>query len=115
MSVFDDINHTTDKASHIGERYIKASHQYFRLKVFQQLTLSLSLATKVIAFGSFMFAGLLFLSIAAGIEIGKAVSSYSLGFLIVGIAYFIISILIYLMRAKFNSYIIKKLGPKFFN
>ena len=48
MSVFEDVNHTASKVSHIGERYIRASHQYFRLKIFQQLTLSLSLVAKVV-------------------------------------------------------------------
>lgn len=115
MSVFNDINHTTDKATHIGERYIKASHQYVRLKIFQQLTLSLSLVTKVLAVGSLLFAGLLFLSIAAGIELGNAVNSYSLGFLLVGLIYVMLSIIIYMVRAKFNAYILKKVGPKFFN
>ena len=115
MSVFEDISNTTDKASNIGERYIRASHQYFRLKVFQQLTLSLSLVTKVLIVGGFLFAGLVFLSIAACIEIGKSVGSYSQGFLWVGLIYIVISILIYLLRAKFNSFIIKKVGLKFFN
>ena len=115
MSVFNDINHTTERASQIGERYIRASHQYFKLKVFQQLTLSLSLVTKVLAVGSLLFAGLVFLSIAGAIELGNAVNSYSLGFLLVGLIYVVISILIYLLRAKFNAYIIKKVGLKFFN
>ncbi|MBU2919890.1 hypothetical protein KO504_00925 [Winogradskyella psychrotolerans] len=115
MSVFDDLNHTASKVSHIGERYVKASHQYFRLKIFQQLTLSLSLVTKVLAVGSLLFAGLVFLSIAAALEIGNALNSYALGFLIVGVAYVILSLIIYKLRTKFNSFIIKKVGLKFFN
>ncbi|MBF8150770.1 hypothetical protein ITJ86_12735 [Winogradskyella sp. F6397] len=115
MSVFDDINQTTSKASHIGERYIRASHQYFRLKIFQQLTLSLSLVTKVLAIGSLLFAGLVFLSIAAALEIGDALDSFALGFLIVGFVYVLLSVIIYLLRAKFNTMIIKRVGLKFFN
>ncbi|WP_225035633.1 hypothetical protein [Winogradskyella sp. SM1960] len=115
MSVFDDINQTTSKASHIGERYIRASHQYFRLKIFQQLTLSLSLVTKVLAIGSLLFAGLVFLSIAAALEIGDALNSFALGFLIVGFVYVLLSVIIYLLRAKFNTMIIKRVGLKFFN
>lgn len=115
MSVFNDINHTTNKASSVGERYVKATHQYLKLKIFQQLTLSLSLVTKVLAVGSLFFAGLVFLSIAAALEIGNALNSFALGFLIVGLVYIVLSLLIYKMRAKFNSIIIKNVGLKFFN
>lgn len=115
MSIFEDINDTTNKASNIGERYIKASHQYFRLKIFQQLTLSLSLIAKIVAVTGFLFAGLVFMSIAASIELGKAVESYSLGFLLVGLIYLVISIIIFMLRSKLNTYIIKKVGLKFFS
>ena len=115
MSVFEDINYTTEKASHIGERYVKASHQYFRLKIFQQLTLSLSMATKVLIVGSFLFAGFIFMSIAAAIELGNTVNSVALGFLLVGLIYVVLSVIFYLLRGKFNTYIIKKVGLKFFN
>ena len=115
MSVFEDVNHTASKVSHIGECYIRASHQYFRLKIFQQLTLSLSLVAKVLAVGSFLFAALVFLSIAAALEIGNSLNSYSLGFLLVGLIYVILCIMVYMLRSKFNSYILKKVGPKFFN
>lgn len=115
MSMFDDINYTAGKASDIGERYIKATHQYFRLKIFEQLTLSLSLVAKVLIVGSFVFAGLLFLSIAGALELSDILESYSLGFLCVGGIYLVFAIIIYLFRASFNSYIIKKVGVKFFN
>ena len=115
MSVFEDINNTTDRASQIGERYIKSSHQYFRLKIFQQLTLSLSMMTKVLIIGSLMFAGLVFLSIAGAIELGNAVNSYALGCLLVGLIYITLGIIMYLLRSKFNSFVIKKVGTNFFN
>ncbi|MGJ8549202.1 hypothetical protein [Winogradskyella wichelsiae] len=115
MSVFEDINRTTDKASNIGERYVRASHQYFKLKLFQQLTLSLSMVAKVMVIGAFIFGGLVFVSIAGAIELSHAVDSYALGFLLIGAIYLVLAMFIYLLRAKFNAYIIKKTGHKFFN
>ncbi|NRD20497.1 hypothetical protein HNV08_10600 [Winogradskyella eckloniae] len=115
MSVFEDINQTTEKASNAGERYIKSSHQYLRLKIFQQLILSLSLMAKVLAVGSLLFAGLVFLSVAGAMELSRLLQSHSLGFLLMGLIYIAMAILIYLFRAKFNSLIIKKVGPNFFN
>lgn len=115
MSVFEDINDTTEKASNIGERYIKSSHQYFKLKIFQQLTLSLSLVAKVLAVGSLLLVGLAFLSVAAAMEMSRLLDSHSLGFLLVGFFYVIISVIIYKLRAKFNTIIIKKVGQNYFN
>ncbi|NRD22767.1 phage holin family protein [Winogradskyella litoriviva] len=115
MSVFEDINYTTDKASHIGERYIKASHQYFRLKIFQQLTMSLSLMTKVLVVGSFLFAGLVFLSVSGAMIIGQSIGNYWIGFLVIGLIYFVLALIIYKLRAKFNTIIIKKVGQNFFS
>ncbi|WP_179351977.1 phage holin family protein [Winogradskyella vidalii] len=115
MSVFEDLKHTTEKTSDIGERYVRASHQYFRLKVFQQLTISLSMAAKVLVVGTLLFGGLVFLSIAGAIELGNALNSYSLGFLMVGLIYLVIALICYLLRKKFNAFIIKKVGLKFFN
>ena len=34
MSVFENLHNTTDKATDLGEKYIKTSRQYFRLKIF---------------------------------------------------------------------------------
>jgi hypothetical protein len=39
MSIFEEINNTTNKATKIGERYMR-THNIFELKGFQQLTLS---------------------------------------------------------------------------
>lgn len=115
MSIFEDLKHTTDKTSDIGERYIRASHQYFRLKVFQQLTISLSMAVKVLVVGTFLFGGLIFLSIAGAIELGNELDSYSLGFLLVGLIYMVLSLIFYVFRRAFNTFVIKKIGVKFFN
>lgn len=115
MSVFEDLNYTTEKATDIGERYIKASHQYFKLKIFQQLALGISTIAKLFAIGMFLFAGLVFMSVAASIEIGKALGSYPLGFLLIGSIYTFLTLLIYTLRGKLNTYILKKIGAKFFN
>ena len=50
------------------------------------------------------------------IDIAKNLfGSYSLGFLLVGLIYVVLCIIIYMLRSKFNAYILKKVGPKFFN
>ena len=115
MSVFDSLNSTTDKATDIGERYIKTSHQYLKLKIFQQLTFTMSLAAKALLIGSLLFVGMIFCSIALAIGLGNEFDSLALGCLSVSAIYIVLAILIYIMRGKINKVIIKQIGKNFFN
>ncbi|MBV7267852.1 hypothetical protein [Winogradskyella luteola] len=115
MSVFDDLNTTTDKASGIGERYIKTSHQYIKLKIFQQLTLSFSILSKVLVIGGFAFFGIIFLAVALAIKLGNVFNSIMLGYLAVGIIFMGIALIIYILRSKINKLIIKTFSSKFFD
>ncbi len=55
MNVFESLNETSNKAVDIGEKYVEASHQYLKLKIFQQLTGAMSLFGKMLLIGSFLF------------------------------------------------------------
>ena len=115
MSILEDINNTTDKASEIGERYIKTSHQYFKLKIFQQLTLTFSMLTKALIIGGLALIGIVFMSVALAIKLGKVLDSTTLGYLAVGFIFVVMAIIIYGFRAKINALIIKTLSLKFFD
>jgi hypothetical protein len=115
MSVFNSLNKTTARVVDIGERYIKASHQYLELKIFQQLTLSISLFAKVLLIGGFLSVGLLFCSVALALELGNYFSSLALGCITVGGIYMFIALILALVRKKINKIVIKTLGANFFN
>ncbi len=114
MSIFDDVNQTTNKASDIGERYIKTSHQYFRLKVFHQLTLSFSMIVKAVIIGLLSFVGLLFFSVALVVELSKVYESLTIGCVIVGFLYLLLALIMYVLKSKINKFVIRKIGSKFF-
>lgn len=115
MSVFDSLGETTDKATDIGEKFAKTSHQYFKLKVFQQLTFSISMIAKLIAIGSFAFIGLIFGAVAGAIALGNVLNSIALGYLMVGVLFILIALIIYLKRSSINKVVLEKLGSKFFS
>ncbi|NNE31982.1 MAG: phage holin family protein [Winogradskyella sp.] len=115
MSVFSDIHNTTDKATDIGERYIKTSRQYFKLKVFQQLSHTLTTLAKIVAFGSFAFLGIIFLAVALALKIGELLDSIVVGYLIVGLIFIVIAAIVYAIRERITKLIIKSLSLKFFN
>jgi len=115
MSIFEDINNTTEKASNIGERYVKTSHRYFKLKLFQQLTLSLSMVAKTIVIGSLLFVGLVFLSVALALKLSDVFESAILGYLSVGGIFLVIAIMLFVLRSRITKLILRKMSLKFFN
>ena len=115
MGLGDSLNETNSKAKDVGEKYLKTSYEYYKLKIFQQLSISVSLIFKAILIGALLILGLVFLAIALAILIGKNTGDYSQGFLWVGFVFLILSLLAYILRKRLNNLITKKLSKTFFN
>ncbi|MEO5788026.1 MAG: phage holin family protein [Gelidibacter sp.] len=114
MSIFESINNTSNKATDIGERYIDKSFEYFKLKIFQQLTYTISMIGKALIIGAVLFIGLILLSVSAAIAIGDALQNVALGYLIMGGVFMIIGLIIYKVRYVVDAKIIEKIQIKFF-
>lgn len=114
-NVFESINNTSDKAVGIGEKYLKDTQDYYKLKIFQQLTVSISMVAKALFIGGLLFIGLIFISFAAALAIGNWIDNIALGYLIVAVFYIILGVILYSNRRAINHTIIKKMSPKFFN
>jgi hypothetical protein len=114
-NIFESINNTTDSATEIGGKYLEDTQEYFKLKVFQQLTMSISMITKAFVIGGLLFIGLIFLSVAAALALGSYIDNMALGYIIVAAFYLICGGIIYSKRAIINEKIIVKMSPKFFN
>lgn len=115
MSVFENLNNTTEKAVNIGEEYIKSTHQYFRLKIFQQLTYSISIVVKLFAVGSFVIISLFFLAIASAIALGELLGNNFYGYLIVGGVFLLFGFITFIMRKFLEKIVINTLSKKFFD
>ncbi|MGR7811874.1 hypothetical protein [Lacinutrix undariae] len=114
MNILDAITDTSDKFSDAGERYLEKSQEYYKLKVFQQLTISISLVVKALAIGGFLLVALFFLAFAAALAIGQWLDNAALGYIIVAAIFFIFTIIIYIKRGFINKKIISTLSTKFF-
>ncbi|MEO6347569.1 MAG: hypothetical protein ABIO60_06625 [Aquaticitalea sp.] len=114
-NIFESINNTSDKAVDIGEKFLKDTQEYYKLKIFQQLTVTVSLVAKVLIIGGLLFIGLIFLAIAAALALGGYLDNVALGYVIVAAFFLMIAFALYLMRSVINHKIIEKLSPKFFN
>ncbi|WP_170234002.1 hypothetical protein [Bizionia myxarmorum] len=115
MNVFESIGDKTERAADIGEKYIDASREYFKLKLFQQLAFSVSMVAKLLAVGSLLVLALIFAAFAGAITIGDLLENMALGYLSVAGIFLLIGLLIYASRGSISCYVIKKMGTKFFS
>jgi hypothetical protein len=115
MTVFESLNKVTDRATDTAEKYVKTSKEYFKLKVFQQLTLTLSLVTKFAVIGGLIAFSLIFMALAGAIAIGEYLGNMSLGYLIMGVLFLLFSFIVYLIRSHINSKIISSMADEFFD
>lgn len=115
MSVFESLNETTQKASETGEKYLKASGEYYRLKVFQQLAVQFSTLCKLAVIGGILFLAIVFFATAGAIALGNYLKNMALGCLFIGGILLLISLIVYWNRKAIDSKVIKKLSIIFFN
>jgi len=109
-----------NKAAHKGtfdvaKDYFNTSYKYYRLKIFQQLTTSISLIVKLFFIGGLFIIGLIFASVSGAIYLGDLLNNQALGYLVVAGIFFIFSILAYLMRKSIDVKTIKQMSSKFFD
>lgn len=115
MGLVDAINNTNEKAAKVSERYVKTSLKYYKLKIFQQLSISVSIVFKAIVIGGLAIMCVLISAIGLALLIGESTDNYPLGFFMVGLLFFMLSILAYMLRDFINKKVIKKLSKNFFD
>ena len=114
MSVIDSINQASNKAIDQSEEYLKKSHEFYKLKIFQQLSISVSMLFKAVVIGGALLIGLVFLAIALAFYLGALLNSYTLGFVLVGFIFSLGSGILYMYRGHIDSKVIQKLSKTFF-
>ncbi|WP_339835772.1 phage holin family protein [uncultured Maribacter sp.] len=115
MGVIDSLNETSNKAIDVGEVYYKKTQEYYRLKVFQQLTMTTGMLLKIAVIGGLGFLALMFLTVAGIIYLGNILNSMVGACLIAGALFIVLLILAYVFRRKIDNMLVKKLSVKFFN
>ncbi|TLP75717.1 phage holin family protein [Maribacter sp. ACAM166] len=115
MGIIDSLNETSNKAIDVGEIYYKKTQEYYRLKVFQQLTMTTGMLLKIAVIGGLGFLALIFLSVAGIIFLGTILKSMAAACLITSATFIIFLIIAYVFRKKIDNMLIKKLSVKFFN
>ena len=85
------------------QAYIESSLAYYKLWGFKVAMKSTTLALKFFLIAICLMIGLLFISVAGALAIGKLLDSYTLGFLIVAGIYLILAFLLFLIKGMLIS------------
>ncbi|WP_452223186.1 hypothetical protein [Lacinutrix chionoecetis] len=114
MSVIDSISDASSKAVDKSEEYLRKSHDFYKLKIFQQLSISVSMIFKAVAIGGVFLMGMVFLAISLAFYIGALLDNYTLGFVIVGVILILCAFLLFIFRSFIDSKVIQELSKTFF-
>ncbi len=115
MNIFNSIDKKSSKAIDLGNEYVKTSVEYFKLKVFQQVSKSFSLAIKLAILGGLLFIAIIFLSVAMVLWIGEEIGNYSIACLIVSLMIALIFAIVILFRKQIDKKVIRVLSKDFFD
>ncbi|WP_396632793.1 phage holin family protein [Maribacter sp. R86514] len=115
MGVIDSLNETSNKAIDVGEVYYKKTQEYYRLKVFQQLTMTTGMLLKMVVMGGLAFLALMFITVAGVVFLANVIDSMVGACLIAGALFLLLLVIAYVLRSKIDSMLVKKLSDKFFN
>lgn len=113
--MFEGIHNATAEGKEAAKKYAESSYKYFRLKIFQQLTVSIGLIVKLIIIGSLLSLGIIFCAIAGALILGDELGNMAHGYLAMAGIFFVISLIIYLFRKSIDRKILKEISKKFFN
>ncbi len=113
---FDEVKEDIRDIKSNAKAFLDSNIEFYQLWGFKVITKATSFMLKVFLLSLFSMLTLLFISIAAAFAIGKALESFTLGFLIVGGVYLILSFVIYYYKnVIIEKPLIRKFSDIFFN
>ena len=95
--------------------YIDASEDYYKLKIFKVVVKSITSIAQVFLIAFFLMLALFLFSFGISIALNKALNSYYIGFIIVGLFYLITVVLCYVFRDYLHKPVIRNFSKHYFN
>ena len=113
---YEELKENTENIQDQAKVYIDSHLAYYKLWGFKVAMKSTTMIVKFTLILLCFLMVLLFCSLAGAFVIGKALDSYPLGFLAVGGIYFVLSLLLFLIKDKIvEGPILEKFSEIFFN
>jgi len=97
---FEEVKDNVDDLKQEAKRLIDANLKYYKLWGFKILMKSTTMMLKLFLLAVMLMIVTIFFSIAAALAIGYWVDNFALGFLIIGMLYLIMAIVVYKVQDK---------------
>ncbi|MGB3150645.1 MAG: phage holin family protein [Maribacter sp.] len=112
---FEEVKENIAEAEVNFKAYIEHSSEYYKLKGFKFLMKGITYASKALMVSIVALMAIFFLSIAASFGLGQQLNNNFYGFLIVGLFYVLIGIILFLLRHKIDKPLLKKFSEFYFD
>lgn len=113
---FEELKGNTSAIQENAKAYVETTLAYYKLKGFKIAMKSATMMVKVLVITVFLLIFLLFVSIAGALALGEHFGSYPIGFLIVAGIYFVLVIVLILIKDKLvEGPVLEKFSEIFFN
>ncbi|HMB62815.1 MAG TPA: hypothetical protein VKN36_07065 [Eudoraea sp.] len=112
---FDTLKENLSGGEKNMRSYLESSQEYYRLKAFKFLMQGLTSFSKILLIGAVGLLTLLFLSLATAFGLGQLLNNTFFGFLIVGVFYVALSIILYVLRSKLDGPLLRKFSEFYFD
>lgn len=112
---FEELKDNFSEAEASAKSYLDSSRQFYKLKGFKVLMKAVIITAKIASVAMMSVLALLFLSIGIAFWIGSGLESTAQGFLIVGLFYVLLGIIIYLLRHKLRKPLLQKFSEFYFD
>jgi hypothetical protein len=112
----EELKENVDDIQENAKAYIESSIAYYKLWGFKVAMKSTTLALKFFLIAICLVIVLLFVSVAGALALGNSFGNYPLGFLIVAGIYFVLALLLFMVKDKIvEGPILEKFSEIFFN
>ncbi len=95
--------------------YLDNSEEYLKLKIFKIIMGMVTSAAQLILIGAISFLAIFIISFAGAVALGNSLQDETLGFIIVGLFYVIVTVVCYVFRAKLNKPLLLKFSKNYFD
>jgi len=113
--MFEKLKDNIQETQDIVKELVDGNMAYYKLWVFKVIVRSVSSLFQLLLIGILLVMVLVFFSIAAAISIGYALDNYALGFLIIGGVYLLLTFVVFTIRSKIETPIVKALSEILYN
>lgn len=115
MNILESLNRTSDHAVDLGEVYYRKTHEYYKLKIFQQLSTTTGMFLKIALIGIFLFLGLTLTVVAGTLALGQFLGSTAIACLLISAILFLTGLVIFRLRSKIDALVVRKMSKQFFD